>query len=139
MTPLVCALYYREGAPVDIRGRDDWMAAPFRDLQIIRRGPGFVVESLTPRVVAGRDTPSKWHHGEHFWMWRPDEPRPFAGDWMELGDYLSELGVLDRTAPLLSVSLADIEAAGVKYGLNLSNEEWSALYTNAKADYEAQR
>ncbi len=133
---LVCVLYYRNEASVEIYDRDDWDAAPFRDLQLLRRGPGFVIESITPRLAARRETPHQWSEGEHFWVWRDNEPSPFSCDWMELADYMRERMVLADNAPILSVSFDDLKGAGVKYGLNLSNKEWSSLYLKVKADYQ---
>ena len=132
MADLVCIVYYRD-ADVEIRSRADWLRAPLRDVQLVACNWPATGRYYTTRQHDPRD-PWHWEEGEYFWVWRAGEPHPFPCDWIELADYMHETGVLAKDAPLLSLSLADIEAAGVKYGLNLNTDLYQEVYQRAKAD-----
>jgi hypothetical protein len=133
VSDLLCIVYYRD-SDVEVRSREDWLRAPFRDVQAVKHRWGSLKYIEAYRWINARDTPWQWAAGEQFWVWRPDQERPFGCDWMEMADHMRQLGVLAHDAPLLSLSMADLERAGVKYGLNLVAEDWERVYYRAKAD-----
>lgn len=122
---LTWRLYYTNRTPFS-SDDGEWSDAPYLG-----------VAGLQCREVRSSSDPK--HTGSiirngNFYVWWPDQSRPWACDWAGLLDYLFSIGGLAEDDRLVDISLSFLRNHGVKLGRTMNDVAWDAMSLQMKSD-----
>lgn len=133
MSDLRCIVWYGDGSDVEIRTREEWLAAPAKGVQILACRSAKVGQYLDDATGGPKKNP--WGtFGRGWYVWWPGEDVPWGCDPDGLRDYLTEVGVMTDRQSLADVPGDAIFAAGAKMGRSVETGLFDEIVAKAMAD-----